>query len=117
MKITMTAISERQRAHLYIESFFLPNAFIYKKPNTLQKIRQSLVGFIYKNQDTLRYAIFMKILNLTFLYKKYDTLRYVTLLYTNSPTLRKTNKICVTFLYTKIRTLSLRNFYCIFEIS
>ena len=38
--------------------------------------RQFPLRFMYKNQDTLRHAIFHKKLNLAFIYKKYDTLSY-----------------------------------------
>ena len=55
--------------------------FLYKKPDTLQKVRQFLLRF-YKEQDTLRYAICMKILKLAFIYKKHYTLSYMKFLYT-----------------------------------
>ena len=46
MKITMTAIIERQRTHLYTQkAFFLPNVFIYKNPDTFQKDRQFSLRF------------------------------------------------------------------------
>ena len=54
---------------------------------------------------------FTKILKLAFIYKKYDTLRYVTFLYTKSQSFRKSKTICVTFLYTKIRTLCATRFF------
>ena len=41
MKITMTAIIERQRARLYTQKAKkLQNIFIYKKPDTFQKAKQ-----------------------------------------------------------------------------
>ena len=46
MKITMTAIIERQRARLYTQKAKkLPNVFIYKKPDTFQKARQFPLRF------------------------------------------------------------------------
>ena len=55
MKITMTAISERQRARFYIykNKIKLLNVFIYKKGDTFQKEVQFLLCFLYKNPDTL----------------------------------------------------------------
>ena len=47
--------------------------------DTLQKARHFASCFIYKNPDTLRYAICHEILKLAFMYKKNDTLRYVML--------------------------------------
>ena len=46
MKITMTAIIEKQRARLYTQkSKQFRNVFIYKKPDTLQKARQFSLRF------------------------------------------------------------------------
>ena len=46
MKITMTAIVERQRACLYTKKAKkLLNVFIYKKPHTFQKARQFPLRF------------------------------------------------------------------------
>ena len=70
MKITMTAIIERQRARLYTQKAKkLRNVFIYKKKDTFQKATQFPLRFIYKKPDTLLYAIFMKFLKLAFTYK------------------------------------------------
>ena len=62
MKITTTAIRERQRAGVYIykKQRKLRNVFIYKNSDTLQKARQFALRFIYKKLDTLCYAIFPK---------------------------------------------------------
>ena len=71
MKITMTAISEIQRArfYLYKKQKHLRNVFLTESP-TLSKNQDNLrYVFIYKNQDTLRYAIFIKKLKLAFIYK------------------------------------------------
>ena len=49
----MTPIRERHFAHLYIQKEKqLRNVFKYQKPHN------SCYVFIYKKQDTLRYAIF-----------------------------------------------------------
>ena len=61
MKITMTAIIERERARLYRQKAKKPrNVFIFTKPDTFQKARQFPLRFKYKKKDTLRYAIFHK---------------------------------------------------------
>ena len=83
MKITMTTISKRQGARLYI--------YI--------KSKRMLNVFIYKNWDTLLYAIFCWSFEIgggvgTFLYPKNDAL-CVTFLYPEN------NTLCVTFLYLK----------------
>ena len=78
MKVTITTISERQRARfIYTNREKLQNNLIYKKIDTLQKARQFVSRFIYKNPDNLRYAICHEILQFAFMYKKYDTLRYM----------------------------------------
>ena len=67
MKITMNAISERQRASLYIykKAKKMRNVlYIYKNPDTFQKARKFPFGFIYKKPDTLRYTVFHEILEL-----------------------------------------------------
>ena len=46
-----------------------------------------------------------------FIFKKHDILRYVTFLYTKTLTLHKKKTICVTFLYTKIRTVCVTQFF------
>ena len=85
MKITMTAIIERQRARLYTQKAKqLPNVFIYKKPDTFQKTRQFPLRFYIQKQYTWHYGIFMKFLMLVYIYKKHDILRYVTFLYKKS---------------------------------
>ena len=60
----MTAISERQRARFYIyiqKSKTIAKRF-YAKSQTLRKKQDNFrYVFIYKNQDTLCYAIFHEI--------------------------------------------------------
>ena len=64
--------------------------FSYTKSKKLCKNQDNLrYVFIYKNPDTLRYAIFHENLNLAFIYKNHDTLRYVPVLNTKIQTLRK----------------------------
>ena len=54
MKITMTAIVERQRARLYTQKEKkLQNVFIYKKPHTFQKARQFPFRFYIQKINTL----------------------------------------------------------------
>ena len=54
MKITMTAIIERQRARLYTQKAKkLLHIFIYKKPDTFQKSRQFPLRFLYTKSHTL----------------------------------------------------------------
>ena len=91
MKITITVIILRQLACLYIykKKKKFRNVFIYKKPNTLQKDRKFCSDILYKNQDTLCYAVFHEIFEVGIYIQKYDTLRYVTFLYTKIQTLGK----------------------------
>ena len=57
MKITITAISERQ--HARTKSKNNCETFLYAKSRTLFKKQDNLrYNFIYKKQDNLRYAIF-----------------------------------------------------------
>ena len=58
MKVTITTISERQRARFIYtkDKNKLQNNFIYKNIDTLKKARQFASRFIYKNPDTVRYA-------------------------------------------------------------
>ena len=91
---------------LYIQKSNICEAFLYTKSPTLYKMQEnSRPIFIYKKQDTLRHAIFHKILKMAFIYKKQDTLTFeffmkflkLAFLYKNHDTLRY-----MTFLYTKI---------------
>ena len=52
MKITMTAIIERQRARLYAQKTKkIRNVFISKKPDTFQKARQFPLRFYIQLRD------------------------------------------------------------------
>ena len=54
MKITMTAIIERQRTRLYTQKAKkMLNVFIYKKPDTFQKTRQFPLRFYIQKSHTL----------------------------------------------------------------
>ena len=60
MNITITAVSKRQRARLYL---YIKGGgcqtFLYTKIQALCKNQDNIhYVFIYKKQDTLRYAIF-----------------------------------------------------------
>ena len=118
MKITMTAILERQRARLYTQKAKkLRNFFIYKKLDTFQKARQIPLGFKYKKSYTWHYRIFMKFLKFAFIYKKHDTLRYVTVFYTKIWTLRKKQyNVQYVFIYKNSALLCCGVFHWIFEI-
>ena len=85
MKITITAIIERQRPRFYIhkKQKQLPNVFLHKKPDTFQKPRQFLLRFIYKKPYTFRYGFFLKCFEVRIYLQKHDTLRNVTFLHTN----------------------------------
>ena len=68
MKITMTAIIERQRAcfDIHKNKNKLRNFFICKKLDTFQKYRQFLLRFYIQNSYTLGYGIFHDFFNLAF---------------------------------------------------
>ena len=88
------------------------NVFIYKKRYTLQKSRQFPLGFIYKKHDTLRYAIFHENVEVgTYIYKRNDTLLFVKFFIQKARHFAKRKTFCVTFLYTKIRTLCVTQFF------
>ena len=90
MKITMTAIIERQRARLYTQKAKkMRNVYIFKNSDTFQKARQFPLRFYIQKAIHLTLRDFREFSKLAFIYKKHDTLRYVTFLYTNIWTLRK----------------------------
>ena len=117
-EITITAIIKRQRACLYIykkqknaKPFYTKSQTLFKKQDNFRHV------FIYKNPDTLRYAIFMKFLKLDFIYKNHDTLRYVTFLYTKIQTLlKKQENFRHVFIYKNTETVRYVFFHWIFEI-
>ena len=73
----MNTIIERRLAHFYIfKKQKNCETFLYTKIQTLFKKQDNLrYVYIYIEQDTLRYVIFMKILKFAFIYKNHDTLR------------------------------------------
>ena len=104
MKITITAIIERQRARFYIrkkfkkiaERFYIQRAIHFSKSKTIT------VAFLYPKSNSLYVAgFFMKFLKLAFIFKKNYALGYVTLLYTKSKTLRKNyiRQFAIRFIY------------------
>ena len=71
MKITMTPISERQRAKfLTYKKKKMRNVYIYiQKSRHIAKIKTICVTFfIHKEPDSLRYGIFMMFLKMALIY-------------------------------------------------
>ena len=104
MKITMTFISKRQRAHFYI----------YKKLEKCETLLYTKIQTLFKKQDNLRYVFIYKnpdlcvtrfLLNFRnwrrgegiFIWK--NNALFVTFLYANN------NALCVTSLYANINSL------------
>ena len=104
--------------------------FIYKKLDTSQKPRQFAIRlyiqkyghftksktlshtFLFAKSKTLYVTQFsMEMLKLTFILKNHDILRYVTFSYPKNQKLCKKQNNCVTFLYTKIWTLCVTQFF------
>ena len=113
MKITMTAIIERQRARLYTQKAKKNGKHLYTKKHTLiKKLDNFRYVFIYKKPYTWRYGIFMKFFKLAFIYKKDDTVLCVTWRFyiQKARHFAKSKIICDTFLYTKIWHFALRDF-------
>ena len=118
MKITMTAIIERERTRLYTKNQKKCETFLYTKSRTLfKKLDNFRYVFIYKKPYTWRYGILMKFLKLAFINNKHDTLRYVTFLYTKSWTLfKKQDNLWYVFIYKNPALLRYAIFHWIFEI-
>ena len=113
MWITITAISERQRArsntHKKRENC---KTFLYTKSQTLCKNQDNLrYNFIHKNPDNLLYAIFMKFLKLAYTYKHNYTFIFVTMLYTKNQTLSKKQDNFCNIFFTKILTICIPLFF------
>ena len=111
MKMTMTAIVERQRARFYIQ----------KKQKIAKRLKKKLDNsrcvFISKKPYTFRYRIFHEIFEVG-IYKEKSIKLWVTWRFyiQKARHFAKTKIICNTFLYTKIRHFAFRNFRWIFEI-
>ena len=104
LKITMTAIIERQRACLYTQKAKnMRNVFIYKKPDTFQKARQFPLRFYIQKVIHLTLRDFHEIfewhfaLRDVFIYKKLDTSQ-------------KTRQFAIRFYIQKFGTFALRDF-------
>ena len=106
MKITMTAIIERQRVRLYTQKAKKCKMCLYKKnQDTFQKARQFPLRF-YIQKD-----IFMKFLKLAFIYEKHETLRYVAFfIYKKLVTFQKARQFAICFYIQKFGTFALRDF-------
>ena len=100
MKITMTAISERQRARFYIYKKH-KNAiqFYVQKAIHFSKIKKICVPFLYTKSKTLYVTrFFMKILNLEFIYTKSMTLCVSdAFIFKNPDTLQKARQFALRF--------------------
>ena len=102
---------------MYTKSKQTAKRFNIQKAKHFAKSKTISVTVLYKKQDILCYAIFMKVLELAFIYKKHETLRYMTFLNTKSQTLRKKNyNLRYLFKYKNPDTFALRNFHRISEI-
>ena len=97
---------------VYRKAEKMSNVFIYRKTDTLQKVRQFMLRFYIQKRMTLYVMqFFMKILQLVFIYKKHDTQRYVTFLCTKRRTLsKKQDNLRYVFIY-KIWTLCITRFF------
>ena len=71
MKITMTAIIERQSERLYTQKAKkLQNVFIYKRPDTFQKARQSPLRFYIQKSIHLTLRDFHEIFEVGIYFQK-----------------------------------------------
>ena len=115
----MTAIRERQWAHFsHIQKAKNCETFLYTKGRHFAKIETISVTFLYRKSKTIYVTqFFIKFLKLVFVYKKHDTLRYVTFLYTKIQTLSKNqDNLRYVFIYKNMDTLHYAIFHQIFEI-
>ena len=104
MRITMTAIIERQRARLYTKNEKNCEKFLYTKSHTLfKKLDNFRYVFVYKKPYTWRYGIFMKFLKLACIYKSMTLCVKWRFYIKKARHFAKSKTICDTILYTKIR--------------
>ena len=89
----------------------LGNIFKCQNPDTLQKARQFLLRLTYKNHDILCFAIFHNFFKLAGLYENHDALSYVIFYIQKVCHFTNNKAICVTFIFTKIRTLCVIIFF------
>ena len=114
MKITMTAIIERQGARLgsYMHNLFLRNLFIYKNPETFQKARQFPLHFYIQKAIHLTLRDFHEISEVGIFHTKSMTLCVTWRFYIQKARhFAKSETICNMFLYTKIRHYSVTQFF------
>ena len=88
----------------------LQNNLIYKKIDTLQKARQFALRFIYKKPDTLQYAICHENFEVGIYVQKLWHFALRGVFIKKSRHFAKSKTICVTFLFSKIRTLCITRF-------
>ena len=112
MKITMTAMIERQRARFYIhKKQKLRNVFIYKKRDTFQKARQFPLRFYIQKAIHFTLRDFSWNFWSWHFYWKSMTLCVTWSFYIQkSRHLAKSKTICDTFLYEKKRHFASRDF-------
>ena len=113
MKITMTAIIERQRARLYTQKAKKCQTFLYTKSQILFKMLDNFrYGFIYKKPYTWRYGIFMKFLKLAFIYiqKAWQFALHDVYIYKKHDTSQKPRQFAIRFYIQKSGTFALRDF-------
>ena len=111
MKITMTAIIERQRARLYTQKAKkIPKCYI-KSQTLFKKLDNSRYVFIYKKPYTWRYGIFIEFWTWHW-YTKSNILCVTWRFYMQKARhFAKSYTICDKFLYTKTRL------FCVTQIS
>ena len=110
----MTTISKRQHAYLYIytKRWELWNFFIYKKPETFQKVGQFALHFYIQKARHLTLCNFLWNFEIGICIQKswHFALRDV-FIYKNPETSQKNKTICFTFLYTENLTLCVTLFF------
>ena len=112
MKITMTAIIERQRARLYTQKAKKSrNVFLYKKPDTFQKARQFPLRFYIQKAIHLTLRDFHDIFEVGIYIQKawHFELREV-FIYKKLDTSQKAKQSAIRFYIQKSGTFALRNF-------
>ena len=89
----------------------LPNVFLLKKPETLQKVGQFPSHFMYKKHDSLRYAIFHDIFAIVIsIQEPWHFAVRVVLIYKKSDTSQKARTFAVRFYIQKTWHFLLCNF-------
>ena len=106
--------SAKDNVHVFIytKSKKTPNVFIYKNPDNLKKARQFPLRIYIHNARHLRLRDFLWKFWSWHLYTKSMTLCVTWRFYIEKPWyFAKSKIICVTFLYKKIRTLYVTQFF------